>query len=209
MLTIGDVRWKGSVGSMPVVSVVNTKGGTAKTTSSIFLAAAAVYDGETVILADADPQGSAAAWFYAAQEDHQIACDLVAANTQTLARLPQEQLCIVDTGPSNPAMVEAAIRAADLVVIPTAPALTDLDRLWETLKVVEGTPAAVLLTQVNLQAVLYRQIRDALEAEGVLVFPTPILRRESFRQAFGQWPKPGRGLVGYDDVFTDIKKGLA
>lgn len=200
---------EGKWSTVPVVSVVNTKGGTAKTTTAIFLTAAAVYAGERVVLADADPQGSAAAWYYAAQDDHPIDCDLVAANTQTLARLPQDQLCIVDTGPSNPAMVEAAIRAADLVVIPTAPALTDLDRLWETLKVVDGTPAAVLFTQVNLQAVLYRQIRDVLEAEGVLVFPTPILRRESFRQAFGTWPKTGRNLVGYDDVFADIKKGLS
>ena len=69
--------------------------------------------------------------------------------------------------------------------------------------------AVVLLTQVNLRAVFYRQIRQASEEDGVLAFPTPIVHRERVAQEFGQWPRPGRFLLGYDDVYADIMRGLA
>ncbi|MFC7958469.1 hypothetical protein [Rhodococcoides kroppenstedtii] len=67
----------------------------------------------------------------------------------------------------------------------------------------------MLLTQVNPQATLTKEVRTALEEDGVAVFPTPILRRESFRQRFGLWPEAGRGLVGYDDVLDSIQEALA
>lgn len=197
---------------MPTISVVNTKGGTSKTTTAINLGAAAAYAGSRPVIVDADPQGSASAWIYAAQHvagEGDVPCDLTAGNTQTFSRLPHDRVCIVDTGPGNPAIVDAAVSAADMVVIPTKTTLTDLDRLWETLKLVQGVAAAVLLTQVNLQAILYRQIRQALEEDGVLVFPTPIVHRERVAQEFGQWPRPGRFLLGYDDVYADIMRGLA
>lgn len=47
---------------MPVVSLVHTKGGVAKTTSAVYLAAAAHRRGIDVELVDADPQGSALEW---------------------------------------------------------------------------------------------------------------------------------------------------
>ncbi|MBY6438157.1 ParA family protein [Rhodococcus kroppenstedtii] len=195
---------------MPVVAFANTKGGTGKTTSAVFLAASLSHRGIRPLLVDADPQGSASAWVYgagqASGEDH---CDLVAANAQTLSRLPRDRWCVVDTGPGNPAIVDEAVAAADLVVIPTAPSLGDLERVWQTLKITQGTATGVLLTQVNPQATLTKEVRSALEEDGVAVFPTPILRRESFRQRFGQWPEAGRGLVGYDDVLDSIQEALA
>src|SRR5579863_5591273 len=53
---------RGGVGVNIVVS--NVKGGVGKTTTSVYLAAAAASRGrETVVLVDADPQGSSAEWF--------------------------------------------------------------------------------------------------------------------------------------------------
>ena len=43
----------------------------------------------------------------------------------------------------------------------------------------------------------------------MLAFPTPIVHRERVAQEFGQWPRPGRFLLGYDDVYADIMRGLA
>ncbi|MGV7297636.1 ParA family protein, partial [Mycobacterium kansasii] len=45
-----------------ILSLVHTKGGVGKTTTSVFLACAAAAQGREVLLLDADPQGSASSW---------------------------------------------------------------------------------------------------------------------------------------------------
>ena len=73
-----------------------------------------------------------------------------------------------------------------------------------------STPHAVLLTQVNSQAILARQMRDVLDEDGVMVFPDSIPRREAFRKIFGTWPdNDARQMLGYDDTFDQIMEVLA
>lgn len=192
---------------MPIIAVVNTKGGVGKTTSAIYLAAAAAYEGHDVRVVDADPQASATTWI---ESVGNATCELVIANAVTLARLPEDGVTIIDTPPGNPAVIDRAIEVADFVVIPTAPSLTDISRVWETMSAIDGKPAAVLLTQVNPQASLTAQARDVLEEAGHFVFPTNIPRRESFRQAFGTWPSDDtRQLLGYDTAFRQIMEVLS
>lgn len=196
---------------MPTIAIVNTKGGVSKTTSALWLAACATYRGHHVRLVDADSQGTATAWLNQVLDDRpDTDVELVVANMATLSRLPADGVTIIDTPPGDPAVIDRAVRNADFVVVPAAPSLAELDRIWDTLSIIsDNIPAAVLLTQVNSQAVLFAQVRDTLDDEGVLVFPTPIPRREMFRQAFGTWPdNDSRVLVGYDDAFDHIMEGL-
>lgn len=197
---------------MTTIANVNTKGGVAKTTSTIMEAAAAVYRGHSVNVVDADHQGSASKWVeQIATENPDLPITLTVANMATLRGLPADKVNIVDTPPGNPALIDRAVAVADFVVIPTSPSLGDIDRVWETLEIIpKGTPAAVLLTQVNPQAVLAKQIREYLEAEGVLVFPEAIPRREHFRKIYGQWPdNDARQMLGYEDVFDKIMEVLS
>lgn len=192
---------------MAIIAIVNTKGGVGKTTSSVYLAAAAAHAGHAVRLVDADPQASATTWLESAGE---VPCELVVANAVTLGRLPDDGVTIIDTPPGNPAVIDRALAVADFVVIPTAPSLTDISRVWETLGAIDGKPTAILLTQVNPQATLTGQAREVLEEAGHAVFPVNIPRRESFRQAFGTWPaNDARQLLGYDTAFNQIMEVLS
>lgn len=192
---------------MTNIAIVNTKGGVGKTTSAIYLAAAAAHRKHEVRVVDTDPQGTATTWMSFVQEENpEVKCELIVANLATLSRLPSTGINIIDTPPGNPAIIDRAIAIADFVIVPTAPSLTELGRVWETLEIVPvGTPVAVLLTQVNPQAVLSAQVRSALEEANHLVFPLNIPRREKFRQAFGTWPADDtRSLVGYDTIFEQV-----
>lgn len=197
---------------MTTIAQVNTKGGVGKTVTTVMFAAAAVYRGYPVTIVDSDPQGSASSWIEQVRADHpDLPVELAVANMATLGSLSDDRLNLVDTPPGNPGLIDRAVAAADFVVIPTKPSLTDIKRVWETLKIIpEGTPAAVLLTQVNTQAVLPRQIREYLDTEGVMVFPDAIPHRERFLGADGQWPdNDSRQMLGYDDVFEQIMEVLS
>ena len=50
------------VGDMPVIAVLNQKGGAGKTTIAVNLAHALQSNGSKVLLVDSDPQGSARDW---------------------------------------------------------------------------------------------------------------------------------------------------
>ena len=193
--------------SMLVLSVVHTKGGVAKTTSAIYLGTAAVRRGLSVVVLDADPQGSALLWADAAQRaGDPLPFLVVAGDATTMANPPAADLVIIDTPPGYPALIDAAIDAATAVLVPTGASPLDLMRAWPTLQVTAHRPTAVLLTQVMLGSKLANEARAALEDEGVAVIATPILRREHVRQAFASVP---RDLVGYDDVLGELLSALS
>lgn len=189
------------------MSIVHTKGGVGKSTSAIYLAVAAARRGMTVVLRDADPQGSASLWAHAAA----AAGDPLPFEVHAAASVPAitapaaDDLVIIDTPPGFPDLIDAAIDAADFVLVPTGPSPLDLMRVWPTLSVTAHRPTAVLLTQVMLGSRLAAEARAALEDEGVPVIETPIVRREAVRQSFASVP---RDLVGYDDVLAEILGAL-
>lgn len=197
---------------MTTISIVNTKGGVGKTTTAVYLAAYAGYQGHHTRLIDTDPQGTASKWLTQALENNDPVtnCELMVGNVATLGTIPKDGINIIDTPPGNSTIIDRAVAEADFVIVPTAPSLTDLDRVWDTLSIIPaGTPAAVLLTQAKVQALLTDQTRKALEADDALVFPVNIPNREKFNQAFGSWPNNDmRAFYGYDRAFTDIMEGL-
>jgi chromosome partitioning protein len=186
------------------LSVVHTKGGVGKTTSALYLAAAAVRRGLTVAVFDADPQGSALVW-----AEHAIAAGdplpfrVIAAGPRALAHPQTAELIIIDTPPGRAAAIDAAIDAADLVLIPTGASPLDLQRVWPTLEVTGHRPSAVMLTSVDLRArtTLVQGVRDVLDDAGVAVLDTAIGYRQALRHAFGTAPIE---LHGYDTALTEL-----
>lgn len=120
---------------------MNTKGGVGKTTTSMMLAMAAHRAGHDVEVWDADPQGSATLWAMTSEDAGEpLPFEVRAANVAQLrrvessGRVPDADMVIIDTPPGDPAVVQAAIDVADLVVIPTLASGLDIQRVWPTLE---------------------------------------------------------------------------
>ena len=192
------------------IAVVNTKGGTGKTSSSIMLAEAARRKGFTVAVIDADPQGSASKWAEVAEEaGDPLRFNVTDANRATLARKIKAAnvgYLLIDTAPGDPAIIDAAVSHADLTIIPTRTTPADLDRALETYRAL-STPAAILLWNVDSRHQLYKQARELFEEEEIVAFGAEIPTREEVNKMwFTSLDFPS--LHGYEEVFAELHEAL-
>ncbi|MGH9083676.1 MAG: ParA family protein [Acidimicrobiales bacterium] len=134
------------------IVVSNVKGGVGKTTTSVYLAAAAAERGyDPVLLVDADRQASSAEWLEARPVE---GVDLVEAPSErTVARAMERHdgLAVVDTPPGDERIVRAAIERADAVVIPTRAGGVEFTRVVATLAMVpKGVACGVVVCAARL-----------------------------------------------------------
>lgn len=118
------------------IVVSNVKGGVGKTTTSVYLAAAAAGRGLEVILVDADPQGSAAEWFDANPVEGVELVEAPSERTVGRALAATDAIVIVDTPPGDKGIVRVALRRADSVVIPTRAGGVEPTRVLATLEMI-------------------------------------------------------------------------
>lgn len=181
-----------------VLTTLNLKGGSAKTTSSAFLAHAMANRGRRVVLVDADPQGSALRWQGLAGWPVPV---MGLASTTLHRQLwgvvdrDRFDLVVIDTPPleERDGIVASALRVATDVVVPMAPTMMELDRIGPVWKAVEDSAGHrdddpnvfVLLNRVVPNASSTDAIRGVLEGQGRRVMTATIPRREAYAQAFG------------------------
>lgn len=191
------------------IALVNSKGGVAKTTSSVFIACALAREGK-VLLLDADPQGSASDWAETAIEDgNPLPFEVRPANKATLSRLGNTAdyaHIVIDTPPGEAATIDAAVAAADVVIIPSEAAAMDLRRVWPTLEhLPASTPRVVLLVKAATNTLSHREAIALMDNEEVPLFSTVVPRREAIKNAFGTNPSD---LGRYTDVVTELKEAM-
>jgi chromosome partitioning protein len=134
------------------IVVSNVKGGVGKTTTTVYLAAAAVVRGhDPVVLIDSDRQASSAEWL---EERALEGVELVEAPSErTVARSMERHdgLGVVDTPPGDERIVRAAIERADAVVIPTRAGGVEFTRVVATVEMIPaGTPHGVVVCAARL-----------------------------------------------------------
>lgn len=194
-----------------LISVVNAKGGVGKTTTSMYLAAAFSTQGKGVRVIDLDRQGTAIDWAERAQ-DAETPLPFSVENTiprrlERIARLAEpEEFIVVDTPPGDPEAIDAAIAAADFVVVPTRATNADLSRVWELQPSLEGKAYGVLITFARSGTSSLDIVLQALADNAVPVFDTLIPLRENIHSTFGYTPGPESH--GYDGVAKQILEVL-
>ncbi len=119
------------------IVVTSLKGGVGKSTTSIYLAGAAVERGyEPVTLVDADPQASSAEWLELWPLPGITVVESPSERTATRSIERAEGLVVVDTPPGNERVTQSAVALADAVVIPTRAGGVEYSRVSATIELI-------------------------------------------------------------------------
>lgn len=192
------------------ITVGNLKGGVAKTTTAVHLAAGLSRTGRT-LLVDADPQAASALdWSTVAGED--FPATVIPWAGADLARRVRDVAddyvhVVIDTGGENDEILGAALMVTDELIVPVAPSLIELRRLPATFQlaakvdVLSPVTARVLLCKVRSGTRSAADARELLETLDLPVMEAQIGLREMYPNAFGSAPVD---LGEYDQVLAEL-----
>src|SRR5918998_1689321 len=181
------------------VAVVNLKGGTAKSTSAMFLAAALSRKGRT-LLVDCDPQGSALTWAEDAEADgRELGFNVVSIPTRDVKKRVDRLAgdyghVVLDTPPAELDIVRAALHAAEVALVAISPSDMDINRFRPTLELVAEVEAVtdldyrVLLTMVRRISLVGKKKSAAASLEKLsrgLTRETPATRTQETQEQAG------------------------
>jgi chromosome partitioning protein len=126
---------------MDVLVFASQKGGSGKTTLAGHIAVEAERRGDgPVALIDTDPQGSLAQWWNVREATAPAFVRTESNDLKNDLRILEEhgfKLAIIDTPPSQSAMIDSVVSVADKVIIPTRPSPHDLRAAGATVRLCE------------------------------------------------------------------------
>jgi chromosome partitioning protein len=185
--SILELGLQGKPHRMKIVTLLAQKGGTGKTTLSIHLAVLAAARGMRVVIADIDPQRSAGVWKKRREEDSP---DVISLKADVLKKAIGDykkqgvDLLVIDTAPHSHDDAIIAARAADFILIPSRPAILDLEAIGTSVDIVKGLAgkAAIVLNGCpfpgkNGERAIVVEAREALGGYGLPVSPAAISNR--------------------------------
>jgi len=175
---------------MKIIAILNQKGGSGKTTISTNLAHALQLDGQDVLLVDADPQGSARDWNEA--NDAEL-LPVIGLDRETLPKdlkavATNYDWVVIDGAPQIAKLSAAAIKAADVILIPVQPSPYDVwacADLVEIIKarqeVTDGRPKAAFVVSRKIKKTkLGQEVWKALEEYDLPVFKNGTTQRVAY-----------------------------
>lgn len=111
-----------------IIAILNQKGGVGKTTIVSNLGEAFKREGKSVLLVDADPQGSLRDWNEASEGAilPVIALDRKTIESDLKQFMGKFDLILIDGAPQSGVLAAAAIASADIVLIPVTPSPYDV-----------------------------------------------------------------------------------
>ena len=177
---------------MTILSFLNQKGGVGKTTLSIHIATA-LADHGTVLLVDADPQGSALDW--KAQRTADSKFPVIGLPKPTLHREVSDlgqnyDWIVIDGPPRGNELAKSAVAASDIVLIPVQPSPFDiwaaqdiLDILDECRVVYPNVEARFIINRLFVGTKLGAEVNEVLAGLPIPVLQTAIRNRTEYAKA--------------------------
>ena len=175
---------------MAVIALVGNKGGAGKTTLAVNLATTLARNG-SILIFDADPQGSALQWQSIAESDAGPAVIDAATGLEEAFERDADSYdhIVIDCPPSVHApQTHAALGLSDIALIPVQPSPLDL---WATVHIEQaierarrgnpGLRALLVINQLEPRTRLSRLIRQALAELELSAAATAIRRRAVYR----------------------------
>jgi chromosome partitioning protein len=176
--------------TMRTIAFATQKGGSGKSTLAIGIAVAAIEAGESVFMLEADRQGTVSKWG-ARRSNPEPGIDRIAGGValeRALKLLAAERysLAIIDTPGTDNVSATAAIRVADLCLIPARPSPADIEAALPTLHATRrlGKNFAFVLNQTPARSFRLSEAAQALNRMGVLALPY-IVQRMDHQDALG------------------------
>ncbi len=183
---------------MSIISFINPKGGSGKTTSALILATELANKGGDVCIIDADPMHWIARWAelpgkppnitVISEVDRTNIVDHIETASETFS------FVIVDLEGSASVMSSYAVALCDLVLTPIQPSSMDAEAGGEAFSMVHNQgrvqkrviPQSIILTRTSAAIISrsLRAIRSQLDKAGVDVLNTSLVERAAFREIF-------------------------
>ncbi len=175
---------------MQTIVLATQKGGSGKSTLAIGLALAAIQAGHRVRLIETDPQGTLSNWQSRRTSAEPVVEPVYGAGEieQRLQSLDRSgvTMTIVDTAGGVSAATTAAIRYADLCLIPARPSIADIEATVSTLQIIRAwkKPFAYVLNQTPIRgqrignAATTLGDQAALDLADVLAQPFVVMRND-------------------------------
>lgn len=186
-----------------IISVVNQKGGSGKTTISMQLAGTLARRKKRVLVVDADPQGTATRWATSADDDKPFPASVVGLSVAN-AKVHREvkkfiedyDFIIIDCPPAADSLVpQSALLVTDLALVPVIPSPLDM---WATIGIKEvinnikdineSLKARIVINQCQPNTTLTQEALEVLPKFGIDICETVIRQRQVYRQSavYGQ-----------------------
>ncbi len=184
---------------MSIITVVNQKGGTGKSTIAINLAGYFARKKKSVFIMDADPQESITHWFKFRKEDSPLkikAADSYFTKPELknhfITLKKEYDFLIIDTPPEDDEISRICLSLADYLIVPITPSPMDIRSTGHTIEVIhEGIKGKAVTGNVRLLVsrkvpgtVIGREIKKALEKNlNFPAFKTEICQRIHITEA--------------------------
>lgn len=221
-----------------IVSIVNEKGGSGKTTLAVNLAARLAEDGDNVLLIDADPQKSTEV--FSDMRSQSGLKPLFSNVSRTGVSLGDEiermskafDSIIIDTGGRDSKEMRKAMLKSNLVIIPTIPSQYDVPVLESMLEIYDESRqvnekllAFVLVNRASPNPFLFKELENLREfisrikaekdLKNVVLLKSSLFERQAYRKAVVEGKsvsefcdKNDKALQDFENFYKELLKSV-